>query len=62
MPEYESAEEEEMAGSLDQQARDQDAERKKRGAESANKRAVESDVSEGDMVLLMGKKQNKSAT
>ena len=63
MPEFESVEEEEMPGTIDQHARDQDAERKQRGAESANKRSVESDVSEGDKVLLMGKKQNKlSAT
>ena len=52
-----------MPGYIDQQAPDQDAERKERGAESANKTAVETDVSEGDMVPLMGKKQNKlSAT
>ena len=62
MAEFERAEEEEMPGTIEQQARDQDAERKQRGAESTNKRAVESDVSEGDMVFLMGKKQNKLST
>ena len=61
MPEFESVEEEEMPGTIDQQARDQDAERKQRATESANKRAVESDVSEGDMVLLKGKKQKNSS-
>ena len=64
MPEFENAEEEEeRPGTTDQQARDQDVERKQRGAESANKRAVDPDVSEGDKVLLMKQKQNKlSAT
>ena len=64
MPEFESTEEEEeIPGTTDQQARDQDAERKQRGADSANKRSMESDVSEGDKVLLMKQKQNKlSAT
>ena len=64
MPEFESTdEEEERAGTTHQQARDQDAERKQRGAENANKRAADSDVSEGDKVLLMKQRQNKlSAT
>ena len=64
MPEFESSdEEEERSGTTDQQARDQDAERKQRGAESANTRAADSDTSEGDKVLLMKHKQNKlSAT
>ena len=60
IPEFESTdEEEERAGNTDQQARDQDADRKQRGAENDNKRAVDSDVSEGDKVLLMKHKQNK---
>lgn len=64
MPEFESTdEEEERAGTTDQQARDQDAERKQRGVENANKRAAYSDVSKGDKVLLMKLRQNKlSAT
>ena len=64
MPEFESTnEEEERVGTTDQQARDQDAERKQRGAKNANKRAADSDVSEGDKVLLMKQRQNKlSAT
>ena len=64
MPESESTdEEEERSGTTDQQARHEDAERKQRAAESANKRAADSDVSEGDKVLLMKQKQNKlSAT
>ena len=53
MPEFET----------DQQARDQDAEQKKRMAETANERAAESEVAEGDRVLLLQRKQNKlSAT
>ena len=62
MAEFESTdEEEERSGTTDQQARHEDAERKQRAAESANKGAA--DVSEGDKVLLMKQKQNKlSAT
>ena len=52
-------EEEERSGTTDQQARDQDAEQKKRVAETANKRAAESDIAEGDKVLLLKRKQNK---
>ena len=37
MPEFESAKEEKMPGTIDQQAQDQDAEQKQRGAESASK-------------------------
>ena len=63
MPEFEGAEEEEeRSGTTDQQARDQDAEQKQRGAEAANKRAAESDVAEGDKVLLLKQKQNKLST
>ena len=64
MPEFESTEEEEeRPGTTDQRARDQDAERKRRSADGANKRAMESDVSEGDKVLLIRQKENKlSAT
>jgi len=64
MPEFESTdEEEERAGPTDQQARDQDAERKQRGAENANKRSPDSDVSERYKVLLMKQRLNKlSAT
>ena len=52
MPEFQSTnEEKERAGTTDQQARDQDAERKQQGVENANKRAADSDVSEGDKVL-----------
>ena len=62
MPEFEGAEEEEeRSGTTDQQARDQDAEQKQRGAEAANKRAAESDVA-GDKVLLLKQKQNKLST
>ena len=42
----EGNEEEERSGTTDQQARDQDAEKEKRGAETANRRAAESDVTE----------------
>ena len=60
MPEFESTdEEEERSDTTDQQARDQEAERKQRAAESANKRAADSDVSEGDKVLLMKQKDNR---
>lgn len=59
MPEFEGDDEEERSGTTDQQARDQDSERKKRMAEAANKRAAESDVAEGDKVLLLKQKQNK---
>lgn len=64
IPEFESAdEEEERSDTTDQQARDQDAERKQRAAENANKRDADSDMSEGDKVLLMKQKQNElSAT
>ena len=63
MPEFEGDEEEERSSTTDQQARDQDAEKKRRGAETANKRAAESDVAEGDKMLLLRRKQNKlSAT
>jgi len=64
MPEFESIEEEgKRPGTTDQQARDKDTEYKQRSADGANKRAVESDVSEGDKVLLMRQKENKlSAT
>ena len=51
MPEFESTEEEgERPGTADQQAWDKDAEYKQRSADGANKRAAESDVSEGDNV------------
>ena len=50
MPEFEEDKEEERSGTTDQQARDQDEERKKRVAETANKRAAESDIAEGDKV------------
>ena len=59
MPEFEGDEEEERSSTTDQQARDQDAERKKRVAETANKRAAESDIAEGDKVLLLKRRQNK---
>ena len=59
MPEFEGDEEEERSGTTDQQARDQDAEQKKRVAETANKRAAESDIAEGDKALLLKRKQNK---
>ena len=62
MPEFEGDEEEERSGTTDQQARDQDVEKKKRGAEAANRRAAESDVAEGDKVLLLQRKQNKLST
>ena len=62
IPEFEGDEEEETSGTTDQQARDQDAERKQRGAEAANRRAAESDVAEGDKVLLLQRKQNKLST
>ena len=64
LPEFESTEEEgERPGTTDQQARDQDAEWKQRSADGANKRYMESVVSEGDKVLLMRQKENKlSAT
>ena len=62
MPEFEGDEEEEKSGTTDQQARDHDAEKKKRGAEAANKRAAEPDVAEGDKVLLLQRKQNKLST
>ena len=46
MPEFESTGEEgERPGTADQKARDQEAERKQRSADGANKRAMESDVS-----------------
>ena len=48
-----NAEEGEIPGTTDQQARDQDAEYKQRGGDGANKRAMESYVSEGDKGLLM---------
>jgi len=59
MPEFEGDEEEEKSGTTDQQARDQDAEHKKRVAEAANKRAAESDITEGDKVLLLKRRQDK---
>ena len=62
MPEFEGDEEEKKSGTTDQQARDQDAEKKQRGAEAANRRAAESDVAEGDKVLLLQRKQNKLST
>ena len=64
MPEFESTEEEgERPGTTDQQVRAQDAEHKQTSADVSNKRAMESDVSEGDKVLLMNQKENKlSAT
>ena len=65
MPEFGSTEEEgERPGTTHQQARDQDAEHKKRSSKyGANERATESDVSEGDIVLLMRKRENRlSAT
>ena len=49
MPEFESIEEEEeRPGTTDQQAQDQHAESKQRSADGANKRAMQSDVSERD--------------
>ena len=62
MPEFEGDEEDEKPGTTDQQARDQDAEKKKRGAEAANRRAAESDIAEGDKVLLLKRKQKKLST
>ena len=64
MPEFESTEGEgERPGTTDQKAWDKDAEYKQRSADGVNKRAVESDVSEGDKVLLRRQKENKlSAT
>ena len=59
MPEFEGDEEEEKSGTTDQQARDQDAEHKKRVAETANKRAAESGIAEGDKVLLLKRRQDK---
>ena len=59
MPEFEGDEEEEKSGTTGQQARDQDAEHKKRVAETANKRAAESDIAEGDKVLLLKRRQDK---
>ena len=53
MPELEGDEEEERSSTTDQQAQDQDTEKKRQGAESANKRAAESDVAEGDKVMLL---------
>ena len=50
MPEFEGDEEEEKSGTTDQQARDQDAEKRKRGAEAANRRAAESDVAQGAVI------------
>ena len=58
MPEFEGDEEEERSGTTDQQARDQDVEQKKRVAETANKRATESDIA-GDKVLLLKRRQDK---
>ena len=50
-------------GTTDQQARDQDAQYKKRSADGANKRAMEIYASEGDKGLVMRQKENKlSAT
>ena len=42
MPEFEGDEEEEKSGTTDQLARDQDAKKKKRGAEAANRRELRS--------------------
>ena len=55
MPEFEGDEEEQRSGTTDQQTRDQDVEQKKQVAETANKRATESDIAEaeGDKVLLL---------
>ena len=53
VPEFEGDEEEERSGTTDQQARDQDAEQNKRVAETANKRAEESSIAQGDKVLLL---------
>ena len=49
-------EEEERSSTTGQQARDRDAEKKQLAAEAANKRAEESDVAEGDKVLLLRRK------
>ncbi len=59
MPESEGGKEEERSSTTDQQGRDQDTEQKKRGAKTANKRAAESDIAQGDKVLLLKRKQNK---
>ena len=61
MPEFEGDEEEEKSGTTDQLARDQDAKKKKRGAEAANRRAAESDVAEGTMCCYC-KGNNKLST
>ena len=60
MPEVEGDEEEERSGTTDQQARDQDAEKKMRGTEIENRRAAESGVAEGDKVLLLQRDSLKS--
>lgn len=39
-----------------------DTERKQGGADGASKRAMESDVSDGDNALLMRQKENKFST
>ena len=57
LPEFEGDEEGERSGTKNQQARD--AERKKRVAETANKRAAQSDIAEGDKVLLLKRRQDK---
>ena len=57
MTEFKGDEEEEKSGTTDQQARDQDAEKRWRGAEAAK-----SDVAERNKVLLLQRKQNKLST
>ena len=60
MPKFEGEEEEERLRDItDQHAQDQDAEKEMLGAETTNRRAAESDVAEGDKVLLLQRKQNK---
>ena len=48
MQKFEGDKEEERSGTTDQQAGDQDADKKKQGAETANRGEAESDEAEGD--------------
>ena len=59
LPGFEEDQEEGTGSSTDQEARDVDAEHKQKSSDMANKRTVESDVKEGDEVLLQMKKQDK---
>ena len=59
MPEFAGDEEGERSGTTDQQARDQDAEQKKRVPETTNKRAAQSDIAEGDKMLLLKRRKDK---